>query len=253
MVAKMEQLPATPTNPALSVDKNSHVLNSNEASKPLLIEWGTEIGEKLPPNIGETVQRVFFRNSPEKMEVKVGSKVYLLVFHPSPEHECVNISGFDLNDQIKLGGEPQKNEAPEMSCLELSEIIDAQAIQSLMDDFYELSHIPMSIDDLKGNVLVGVGWQDICTKFHRINPETRKHCVESSTTLSNGVLQGDSKPYKCKNNMWHIATPIMVGGKHVGNIISGQFFFEDEPLDYELYYSKARKYGFNVEEYIEAL
>ncbi len=53
--------------------------------------------------------------------------------------------------------------------------------------------------------------------------------------------------------MWDIATPIMVGGQHVGNIFSGQFFFEDEPLDYELFRSQARKYGFNEEEYIAAL
>ncbi|WP_281085515.1 PAS domain S-box protein, partial [Methanosarcina acetivorans] len=58
---------------------------------------------------------------------------------------------------------------------------------------------------------------------------------------------------RCKNNMWDVATPIVVGGQHVGNIFSGQFFFEDEPLDYELFRAQARKYGFNEEEYIAAL
>ena len=53
--------------------------------------------------------------------------------------------------------------------------------------------------------------------------------------------------------MWDIVTPIMVGGQHLGNIFSGQFFFEDEPLDYELFRSQARQYGFNEEEYIAAL
>jgi PAS domain S-box-containing protein len=53
--------------------------------------------------------------------------------------------------------------------------------------------------------------------------------------------------------MWDIATPIMVGGQHVGNIFSGQFFFENEPLDYEFFLSQAGKYGFNEEEYIAAL
>jgi len=45
----------------------------------------------------------------------------------------------------------------------------------------------------------------------------------------------------------------MVGGQHVGNIFSGQFFFEGEPLDYELFRSQAKKYGFNEKEYIAAL
>ncbi|MCQ1534889.1 PAS domain S-box protein [Methanosarcina sp. KYL-1] len=143
--------------------------------------------------------------------------------------------------------------AREMANPELAEIIDVQAIQSLMDDFYMLAHIPMSLIDLKGNVLVGVGWQDICTRFHRVHPETCKHCVESDTKLSAGVAPGEFKLYRCKNNMWDIATPIIVGGHHIGNIFSGQFFFEDEPLDYELFRFQARKYGFNEEEYIAAL
>jgi len=137
--------------------------------------------------------------------------------------------------------------------LELADIIDAQAIQSLMDDFYKLVHIPMGLNDLKGNVLVGVGWQDICTRFHRVHPEACKHCVESNIKLSSGVSPGEFKMYKCKNNMWDIVTPIMVGDQHIGDIFAGQFFFEDEPLDYELFRSQARRYGFNEDEYIAAL
>ena len=136
--------------------------------------------------------------------------------------------------------------------MKLSEIVDTQVIQSLMADFYKLVHISLGLND-EGNVLVGAGWQDICTKFHRVHPETCKHCVESNTRLSAGVPPGEFKLYRCKNNMWDIVTPIMVSGQHIGNIFAGQFFFDDEPLDYELFRSQARKYGFNEEEYMEAL
>jgi PAS domain S-box-containing protein len=82
------------------------------------------------------------------------------------------------NEQsIRLKLEKILSPALEVANLELAEIIDAQAIQSLMDDFYKLAHIPMSLDDLRGNILVGIGWQDICTKFHRMNPKACKHCV----------------------------------------------------------------------------
>jgi len=134
--------------------------------------------------------------------------------------------------------------------LELADIIDTPGLQALMDDFYKLAHIPMSIIDLKGRMLVGVGWQNICMKFHRAHPDACRHCIESDTQLSRGVPPGDLRLYKCKNNMWDIATPIMVGGQHVGNVFSGQFFFEGEPLDYELFRSQARRYGFDEEEYI---
>ncbi len=137
--------------------------------------------------------------------------------------------------------------------LELADIIDIQAIQPLMNDFYKLTHIPIGINDLKGNVLVSVGWQDICARFHRVYPEASKHCVESDIKLSSGVVPGEFKLYKCKNNMWDIVTPIMVSDQHVGYVFGGQFFFEDEPLDYKLFRAQARKYGFNEEEYIKAL
>ncbi len=142
---------------------------------------------------------------------------------------------------------------PDVRNPELAELIDVQAVQSLMDDFYSLARIPMSLIDLKGRVLVGVGWQEICTRFHRANPETCENCLESDLCLSAGIPPGKFRLYKCKNNMWDIATPVVVRGQHVGNIFSGQFFFEDEPLDYQLFRSQARRYGFDEEEYVAAL
>ncbi|XMB89988.1 histidine kinase dimerization/phosphoacceptor domain -containing protein [Methanosarcina hadiensis] len=98
MRLKREQL-AVNLNPIFSVARNGTVLYSNEASEPLLQEWGTGIGEKLPSSIVDLVQSVVSRNSPEKIEVKVGNKLYLVIFSPLPEEQRVNISGFDISDQ----------------------------------------------------------------------------------------------------------------------------------------------------------
>ncbi len=141
----------------------------------------------------------------------------------------------------------------DLSDLELQDIIDAPAIQSLMDDCYELTGMPMAVIDLEGKVLVGVGWQDICTKFHRVNSETCRHCIESDTQLTAGVAPGEFRLYRCKNNMWDIATPILIGGKHVGNVFSGQFFFENETPDRSLFCSQAQRYGFDQDAYLSAL
>ena len=141
----------------------------------------------------------------------------------------------------------------ELGALELADLLDVQAVQSLMDDFHELAPVPMAIIDLKGQVLVGVGWQDICTQYHRVHPETCKYCIESDTVLSAGVAPGQFKLYKCKNNMWDVATPILVGGRHVGNLFIGQFFFEGETVDREVFRSQARQYGFKEEDYLAAL
>jgi len=253
MKAKNEQSQAIDSNPVFSVAKDGVILYSNKAGEPLLRDWGIRIGEKLPLRLEIFVQRAISRKSIEKIEVTMGKKVYFIVFHPSPEQECVNIYGFDISDRKKLERKHLENQTQEEEKLDLARIIDIKAVQSLMSDFYTLAHIPMALLDLKGNILVSVGWQDICIKFHRVSPEACKHCVESDINLTAGVVPGGYKLYKCKNNMWDVVTPITVEGQHVGNIFSGQFFFDDEPLNYELFRSQARQYGFNEEEYIKKL
>ncbi len=141
----------------------------------------------------------------------------------------------------------------EIGTLELGDVIDSQTIQSLMDDFFNLTQIGVSILDVKGNVLVATGWQDICTRFHRGHPETNKNCEESHTQVSHGIEEGTFKLYQCKNHLWQTVTPILVGGKHLGNVFLGQFLFEEEPPDYDVFRAQARHYGFDEQEYLAAL
>jgi len=156
----------------------------------------------------------------------------------------------------------QREESPDKEMLrfegsmedfELSSVIDVPSIHSLMDSFHKFAGIPMAIVDLKGRVLAGPGWGEICKRFHRMHPDTRRNCIESDIELSAGIPEGEYRLYRCKNNMWDIATPIMVAGRHMANIFSGQFFFDDEPPDDELFRLQARKYGFPEEEYLAAM
>ena len=141
----------------------------------------------------------------------------------------------------------------DISELTLADIITTETIQALMDDLYRLTGFANALVDRNGKVLVATGWQDICTKFHRVHPETSRFCQESDTQLTMGVEPGKFNLYKCKNNMWDVSTPILIGGEHVGNVFLGQFFFDDEEPDFELFRAQARKYGFNEDEYISAL
>ncbi|MCC6134436.1 MAG: EAL domain-containing protein [Candidatus Contendobacter sp.] len=141
----------------------------------------------------------------------------------------------------------------DIGALELADIIDVPALQTTMDAFFKLTHIGMAILDLQGRVLVSTGWQDLCVKFHRVHPVTCQNCTESDTVLSRGVEPGTFKLYRCKNNMYDIVTPIVVGGQHLGNLFLGQLFFDDELPDRELFRAQANRYGFNEAEYLAAL
>ncbi|HPG01280.1 MAG TPA: transporter substrate-binding domain-containing protein [Kiritimatiellia bacterium] len=140
-----------------------------------------------------------------------------------------------------------------LEVLELADVVDVQAIQAMMNDFFGITGVGMAVVDLHGKVLVATGWQDICTKFHRVHPDACRHCRESDTVLSGGVEPGTFKLYRCKNNMWDMATPIVLGGRHAGNLFLGRFFFEGEVPDRDVFTEQARRYGFDEKEYLAAL
>ena len=62
----------------------------------------------------------------------------------------------------------------------ISDLLDLETFQPLLENFYAATDIPCGIGDVKGNCLVVGGWEDICSKFHRNNPITLNRCIESS-------------------------------------------------------------------------
>ncbi len=140
----------------------------------------------------------------------------------------------------------------DLEALTLADVIDCGQIQSLMNDFHALTNIGMAIVDLDGNVLVRTGWQDICTKFHRVHPDTAKNCLESDTLLASETAPGTFTIYTCKNNMRDMATPIMIGEKRMGTLFLGQFLFDDEAPDVNVFREQAKRHGFDEDSYLAA-
>lgn len=131
-------------------------------------------------------------------------------------------------------------------------LIDFDKVDTLLEGFNQSTGFVTAILDLDGTVLSKSGWRQVCTEFHRINPETSKKCTISDTILA-GQLAADKKYhfYKCLNGFVDVAVPIVIKGEHIANLFSGQFFFE-EPN--ELFFKEqAKKYGFDEESYLEAL
>ncbi|MBF0252527.1 MAG: PocR ligand-binding domain-containing protein [Candidatus Omnitrophica bacterium] len=156
-------------------------------------------------------------------------------------------------EQLKLKLDSILTPETDMDEEELANIIDKNELQPIMDYFFKVSGMANAIIDLKGNILVGAGWQDICTQFHRTNPEAEKNCIESDTFFTRNIKKGKTLCYKCKNHMWDVATPLFIGDKHVGNVFLGQFFYYDDNIDTDLFIDQAKKYGFDKEAYLAAL
>ncbi|MEN8614847.1 MASE3 domain-containing protein [Dehalogenimonas sp. THU2] len=145
--------------------------------------------------------------------------------------------------------------SPEMELgdQDLAAIFDLPVVQKMMEDLYRVTGVGFSIIDLKGTVLVGTGWQEICTEFHRKSPAACANCIESDLALTRGVKKGEFKTYKCKNNMWDIVTPLYIGDKHIANVFTGQFMFDDETPDLETFSRQAEEFGFDKAAYLDAL
>ena len=141
----------------------------------------------------------------------------------------------------------------DISTLELADIIDVEELQLMMEDAFRATKVGGAILDVSGKILVSTAMEDICREFHRVHPDTARNCLESDLALAGGVPVGTFKPYRCKNNMWDMVTSLEIGGKHLGNIYVGQFFFAEEDVNYEVFRRQARQHGFDETAYLAAL
>lgn len=130
--------------------------------------------------------------------------------------------------------------------------VDFERANVLLEGFNKSTGFVTAILDLDGNILSKSGWRNICSDFHRKNPETASNCFVSDTFLSN-KLKADEKYlfYKCMNGLIDVRLPIVIRGEHIANLFSGQFFF-DEP-DISFFRNQAKTHKFNEAEYLEAL
>ncbi len=245
---------------ALVLDRQGRLVDFNRSARQTWRLSKSSVGltplQALPPEWAPLLQQqaAWFSPGPPapaggKAEIQIsagdGQRVYeltispvtdsrqrrlgrLLLFHDITAHKQMETQLQQNQELLRSKLDHLLSPDYDLQAAELEHIIDSQAIQALMDDFYRLTQIGVAIMDLKGQVLVATGWQDICTKFHRQHPETLQNCLQSDLELSRRVNPGAFQLYKCQNHLNDLVTPIVVGERHVGNLYLGQFFYEDE-------------------------
>ena len=134
----------------------------------------------------------------------------------------------------------------------LGSIVNIEELQAIMDDFHSLTGMVTALLDTNGNVLEATGWQDICTKFHRVHPRTAQSCTESDLYLAKNIKPGEYVEYRCKNGLWDVVTPLYIGNQHMGNIYTGQFFYDDDVVDEKRFVEQAQTFGFDKNTYLDA-
>lgn len=135
--------------------------------------------------------------------------------------------------------------------LGLQEIIDLDDLQELMRFFYEAAGISVGVMDVDQNWLVSIGWQSICTNFHRVNPESRKNCILSEFRIQEYLNSKEYLTYPCPNGLIEVAIPILLDDTPLGFFFLGQFLHY--PPDHDYFRRQAISYGFDIDVYLQAL
>lgn len=136
--------------------------------------------------------------------------------------------------------------------MKFTDLVDIDELRALCECFTDTTGAVTAILDLDGNILIATGWQDICTRFHRVHPTTACRCRESDTVLAGQLKRGEAyNVYRCENGLVDVAVPITIAGRHLANFFTGQFFFE--PPDEEFFIHQAQEFGFDTEAYLDAL
>jgi PAS domain S-box-containing protein len=135
------------------------------------------------------------------------------------------------------------------------QLVDIGQIRQLLEAHFRITGILSAILDTDENILVAVGWQDICTRFHRTHPVAGARCRESDSRVKKHLhdLGGDYLDYRCGNGLREAAVPIIINGEHLATLFTGQFFYDDEQPDPEFFRAQAEEFDFDTDDYLAAL
>lgn len=126
-------------------------------------------------------------------------------------------------------------------------------MQNIFDDMYRLTGVIGTIFDNHYSLIVSQsGNQNVCSTYHRCNPDSYKNCVESDTEIFKKI-KSTKKPviHRCANGLFDAAYPIYINHTYYGAVMSGQVF--NEKPDMEFYREMAEKYGYDMESYFQTI
>ncbi len=170
----MEEFLETSQDLVFLAGKDGKVLYANKVGDFLLEEWGLRKGDKLPQTIENLVKTSIFRGKQEELEIRIGEKVFLLVFHPFPEKGHVSLCGFDITAQKQTEEELRKSEEKYRHFAE-------QAGQFILDYDVKTGTFEWAgaIEELTGYSAEEFRKFDLHTFTEHVHPEDREKALEA--------------------------------------------------------------------------
>jgi two-component system cell cycle sensor histidine kinase/response regulator CckA len=135
----------------------------------------------------------------------------------------------------------------------IGDLVDLTELRDIFEKFTRATGFTIGFLDHPGlNILVATGWRDICTKFHRGCPASADICGKSNQHLLGSLTQPNQLIIEpCEHGLVDCATPIVIKGKHIASLATGQLLLGKPNLD--RFRAQARLYGYDEKAYLDAL
>jgi len=166
-------------------------------------------------------------------------------------NEQQELAILEENARLKSLLKIQENECTEKNDIE--NLIDIKKLEDIFSKFSKLTGYTTGfVKQETKDVLISTGWSDICKIYHRGNKSSEHICQKSNTRLTQNLKKSKQiSMEKCQHGMVDGATPIIIDGKHLADIFSGQVFFEKPNIeDFKL---GAKEFGYDTKNYLKAL
>lgn len=133
------------------------------------------------------------------------------------------------------------------------ELVEIDSLQKVFSAFSAATGLALGLVEYPTQrVLIATGWRKICTDFHWDCPESLRQCTKSYALLTDGLCSERSLIInECENGMMEGATPIIMRGKHIASITTGQVFFQRPHLAY--FRRQAEFFGYDPDAYLDAV
>jgi ligand-binding sensor protein len=159
-----------------------------------------------------------------------------------PKAEQIDFSNTELENSHLVDGK-----------YSITDLVDIEILHNALDKFSLASGFTAGLLEYPSRkILISTGLRNICTKFHRAFPESEEICRNSNIQLTEHSRELQELSIKtCGHGLVDGVTPIVIRGKDIAYLITGQIFFEKP--DIKRFKKQAEMYGYDLRAYLEAL
>jgi PAS domain S-box-containing protein len=101
-IRSLAKFPAENPNPVLRVSRDGTILFANPASRPLLDNWGCQVGERLPREHRDVIPDAMEARSVKELEVSCADRSFSMLYTPIPDGQYVNVYGRDITARKRV-------------------------------------------------------------------------------------------------------------------------------------------------------